>query len=594
MFSIVKLLFGIIERKEKNKLFLFFLILITFAAFDAFTLAMIIPLMEIMIDFEEGIKNQSLIAIFNFFSLPTFGKNMLYFLILFFLLASILKAVTQVVVYKMTAVIPYQILYKKSSSLINIYAELSWLKFISLNSNDLIKTITKSNELTAYAYVVLLQFFTSLIVTLFLTSLLLFFYPFPTLISILILAIISLLIFKIIKPKQQRAGEKREEALSSIFINASEIILSMQEIRILGSKNFFRQKFLKDAKKLSDAFSVTTFFPPIPNVLIEITAVLALVGLLSFTLLMNLDFLSLIPALIFFVAVARRLLPSVSQITSHFISLKGLEPSIKVISNELSRKVDFEVSNKKLDQIEKTNNKNWSEISMQNIIFGYGEKNVLRDINFKIINKKSIALVGPSGAGKSTLINIILGLIEPDKGKFFVDKNLVEDLSFLKNNIGLVPQIINIIDDTLKNNIIFGREYDENKYKQSLVFANLDGLISELPLKENTILGERGINLSGGQRQRIAIARALYNKPDIIIFDEATASLDNINEEIIQKTISNLLKEKTIISVAHRLTSIKNFDEIFILDKGKIVSSGTYEELLEKSELFQKLSKEIK
>ena len=184
----------------------------------------------------------------------------------------------------------------------------------------------------------------------------------------------------------------------------------------------------------------------------------------------------------------------------------------------------------------------------------------------------------------------MLGLLKPSQGEIYFDNKLSDSFEPLNNNVGLVPQIINIIDDTIENNIVFGRTYDEEKLKRSIKISNLNEVLNDLDNGLDTILGERGISLSGGQRQRVAIARAIYNDPDLIIFDEATSSLDNISEKIIKTTISELSKHKTIISIAHRMNSIRDFDVIHVLDEGKIVSSGDYENLIKNSDLFRKLT----
>ena len=589
MIGIFKKLFSIVDKKEKLHLYFFFIILILFALFDSFSLALIIPLMELMISFEDGIQNETLINIFNFFELPTYGISMLYYVLTIFFVISLLKAVTQVVVYRMTAFIPYKILFNKSLSLIDIYTKMSWEKFITLNSNDLIKTITKSNELNAYAYVVLLQFFTSVVVTIFLFSLLFIFNPVFTLSASIFLVLISFIIVKYIRPVQQKGGEDREDALSNIFIHASELMLSMQEIRILNSTSFFRKKFLKDASQLSNAFKVTTFYPPVPNVIIEIIAVAISMMIFLYILNSDIDFVSLFPSFVFIVAVARRLLPSVSQINSHFITLKGLEPSINIIKEELSKKEYDGFEGALKTKLEKKH-KDWSEIKITNLDFSYNSKKVLRSLNVNIIRGNSIAFVGSSGAGKTTLMNVLLGLLKPDQGEIYFDNKLSDSFNSLNNNVGLVPQIINIIDDTIENNIVFGRTYDEEKLKRSIKISNLNEVLNGLDNGLDTILGERGISLSGGQRQRVAIARAIYNDPDLIIFDEATSSLDNISEKIIKTTISELSKHKTIISIAHRMSSIRDFDVIHVLEEGKIVSSGDYDYLIKNSDLFRKLT----
>ncbi|MEA2092566.1 MAG: ABC transporter ATP-binding protein, partial [Patescibacteria group bacterium] len=203
-------------------------------------------------------------------------------------------------------------------------------------------------------------------------------------------------------------------------------------------------------------------------------------------------------------------------------------------------------------------------------------------------------LVGATGSGKTTLVDTILGLLEPTKGKVLVDKkNIKENTQGWQKNIGYIPQSIYLSDDTIRNNIAFGideKEIDEEKIRKALKAAQLDEFVDKLKDKLNTFIGERGIRLSGGQRQRIGIARALYDNPEVLIMDEATSSLDNITEKFVIKAIEQLKKNRTIIIIAHRLTTVKNCDKLYIIKNGQITAEGSYQELLEKSEDFKEMN----
>ena len=209
------------------------------------------------------------------------------------------------------------------------------------------------------------------------------------------------------------------------------------------------------------------------------------------------------------------------------------------------------------------------EIKLKNISYKYEEssKLTLDNINLTIRKGQSIAFVGPTGAGKSTLIDIITGLLVPDKGNIMIDNDKIEDCNEnWQENIGYVPQSTFIMDDSLMNNIAFGipkELIDEEAVKNAINLANLETFVRNLPYGLNTILGECGARISGGEKQRIAIARALYKDPDVLIFDEATSSLDSDTEKKIINEIEILKKDKTIISIAHRIYTIKNYDYIY-------------------------------
>ena len=237
-----------------------------------------------------------------------------------------------------------------------------------------------------------------------------------------------------------------------------------------------------------------------------------------------------------------------------------------------------------------------NHIILNNINYSYpkSSNNALKNIELKIPAKSTVGFVGATGSGKTTVIDIILGLLEAQEGNLQVDNKVIDDQNrkAWQRSIGYVPQEIYLADDTIAANIAFGKK--NSKYiKQADVeraakIANLhDFIIQELPNKYETKVGERGIRLSGGQRQRIGIARALYNKPQVLILDEATSALDNLTEQAVMDAVHNLGKDITIIMIAHRLSTVKECDIIFLLEKGELKAQGTFEKLIEINDKFR-------
>ena len=231
-------------------------------------------------------------------------------------------------------------------------------------------------------------------------------------------------------------------------------------------------------------------------------------------------------------------------------------------------------------------------VSLKNVTFSYGEKQVLKNVNLEIKENSKVAFVGETGSGKSTIIKLISGLISPQHGVVEIDK---KDLSTLKldsyyDHLSYLSQDSPIFDGTLKENIVFDKEIDDEKIIEVLKLVELEKFYSKLKNGLQTELGERGILISGGERQRIALARLFFDDSKIIILDEATSAMDNITEEKVMKVITEKLSNKTFIIIAHRLNTIKNVDEIFVLKNGEILSSGTYNSLQKKCEYFKELS----
>ena len=233
-------------------------------------------------------------------------------------------------------------------------------------------------------------------------------------------------------------------------------------------------------------------------------------------------------------------------------------------------------------------------INFKDVRLNYDDKEVLKGINLSASKSQTVALVGSSGGGKSSIVNLLMRFYDANGGAIEINGENIKnfDLGSLRQNIGLVTQRVYIFNDTVANNVAYGREYDEAKVELALKTANAYDFVSNLPEGAQTVLNEFGTNLSGGQRQRIAIARALYDDPQILIFDEATSALDNESEQQITKAIANLQKEKIIFIIAHRLSTVQNADKIAVISGGKVVGFDTDEALSKSCEIYAKLKGE--
>ena len=237
-------------------------------------------------------------------------------------------------------------------------------------------------------------------------------------------------------------------------------------------------------------------------------------------------------------------------------------------------------------------------IKLDNISFNYPDKEekALNELTLEIPVNQVIGLVGASGSGKSTAIDILLGLIEPQRGSLVVDGEEIKGQKkrAWQNNVGFVPQAIFLADSSIRENIAFGiprEEIDEDRVARAAKMAHLDELLERLPEGSDTRVGERGIQLSGGQRQRIGIARALYDDAEVLVLDEATSALDGITEKLVMDAIHDFSGKKTIIMIAHRLATVKKCDCIYLLDNGKAIGKGKYEDLVTRSDMFQEMAR---
>ena len=244
---------------------------------------------------------------------------------------------------------------------------------------------------------------------------------------------------------------------------------------------------------------------------------------------------------------------------------------------------------------EKTLNENIREIAFKNVSLKYEDSYALNDVNLSIKQGENIALVGDSGGGKSTFINMLLRFYDPDSGEVSVNSTNIKEFTqnSLKHHISLVSQRIYIFQDSLAANVAYGQTIDEKKVHEALALADASSFVSSLEDGIHTKMEEFGANLSGGQRQRVAIARAIYKHSSLLLFDEATSALDNESEKRIQQALDTYTKDKITITIAHRLSTIEDADKILVMQQGRIVASGTHQELLETSEVYQRLAGEF-
>lgn len=286
-----------------------------------------------------------------------------------------------------------------------------------------------------------------------------------------------------------------------------------------------------------------------------------------------------------------RFIPALNIITSSLTSIRLRKYAIDLIV-DLIKEANLLSGKEKSERVYKKDfikNEIFSNnIKLKNISFNYGtdKKVAVNNINIDIAKGKSVGLIGKSGSGKSTLVDIIIGLLEPSTGEILIDDSNIgtKKISWQKQ-LGYVPQEVYLLDDTIRNNITFGiekEEIDEKLLSDVIEKSQLKNLVNSLTKKLDTFIGDRGARLSGGEKQRIGIARALYNKPKVIVFDEATSSLDIYNENKILKEIYENKKDKTLIIISHRNNTVKYCDLIYVMEDGKIIDNGTFEQIMKK------------
>jgi len=385
------------------------------------------------------------------------------------------------------------------------------------------------------------------------------------------LGLISYLFFQITKKRLSEWGKKRQDLDGLISQIILETLTGIKEIKIKGKEVFFLKKYASNTFYKANINALFTTINLVPRYYLEFMSIFALASFITMMLLQGRPLTSLITIVGVFVAAIFRMLPSVNKIISSFQVIKYNKYALDVLLKEF-KQIEFEGFPKTVASnsypIKKT-------IALKGLNFNYNSTSkVLKNASFEIKKGSFVGIIGESGAGKSTLVDVLLGLYPVNHKNIFIDETPISDqIRLFQNNIGYVAQEIFLLDNSIKNNIALGIPEDEidiNRVNEVIQLAQIKSFVETLPNGINTIVGEHGDQLSGGQRQRIGIARALYQNPDVLIFDEATSALDNETEKEILKVIFSLKKGKTIIMIAHRLSTLEKCDVVFQIEKGEI------------------------
>lgn len=399
------------------------------------------------------------------------------------------------------------------------------------------------------------------------------------------------------RQKLSSIGARRAEANKLRFKTLSEVLSGIKEVRMTGHEQYFIDSFTEALERYSGLMITGGLIAQLPKYLMESLAFGGILGITLYIVGFKQSMQEVIPVATLYAVAAYRILPALQQITQALATLQFNRKSLNVISHDLTITKDYP-SAEQIREDRKQPIICEDAIRLREISFRYptAETNAVERLSMTIHKNTTTGLVGHTGAGKSTIADIVLGLLIPQSGEVTIDQTRITEHSAHAWQIhtGYVPQQIFLTDDTIARNIAFGVNPDDIDHDALIEAAHMAHIYKfvneELLDRFDAVVGERGIRLSGGQRQRIAIARALYHKPDLIVFDEATNALDGATEAIIRQSVRELAGSKTLLIIAHRLNTVKDCDVIHVLENGRIIASGSYDELIENCELFRNMA----
>ena len=593
-------IFSLLNKDQKRIIFFLQLLILLVALLEIVNLFTIIPFVTLLSDLSVLNNDGYISYIYNFLSFQSPGNFLIFFGVLFLstiFIANLFQIFATWIITRYSMKIGTTL----SSRLYSFYLNQPWLFHANNNSSKLINKISQEVDritigiiqpaLLINARIVLSAF---LLIGMFIYS--------PKIALILIFVIVSsyLIIYNYIKKKVSKNGIIVSRTQDTRHKLMTEGFGGIREVLISDKQNFFTKQFSKASNDWAESVGRNQAFSLIPRYIVELIAFSLIIFSILFIVINETEanFIKILPVLSIYALCAVKLLPAFQVIFLYFTIIRA---NLNAFNNIRENLIDC----KKYEKIILENKTNIdfkieleSDLIFSNVNFKYSNresKNIINNLSLSIKSKQMIGIVGKSGSGKSTIIDLITGIIFPDSGSVFVDgiKLTKNNIKIWQKNISLVSQSIFISDSSIEENIAFGvvpDQIDREKIWTALEKSQLIDFVNQLPNKTKTILGEKGVQISGGQRQRIGIARSLYNKSKLLIFDEATSSLDGITEENIINSINNIKNENTIVIVAHRLLSVRNCDKIFFMDSGKLVDHGNYEDLLNRNHLFRKMA----
>ena len=572
--STLRIVWAILTQKERRNLIWIFSLMLFGTVLETFSLGLVVPVVGLLTKSEYLKSHPRIDELLNYPSQTQFVVGAMLLLVLVYVVKSIFLIGSLWVQYGYSTAVTKRL----GRTLFENYLKQPFTYHLQRNSATLIRNSQNSASVMSGTIDPILSIAADALVTTGMMMLLLVIEPKGTIITILVFALSSLALRRFSSRRIRLWGEAQNFHKGKIIQHLQQGFGGVKDVKILGRENYFVNQYSDHLDGNANVLRRFSLAQAIPRFGLEILMMIGLASLVSTMVLSGQELTGILPVLGLFGAAAFRLLPAVNRSILSAQTINLNRPLVDGVAADLGLSISTTSTKSVHGHLA-------SSISVENLSFSYetSTTQALTGVSIDIARGEAVGLVGPSGSGKSTLVDILLGLLEPTSGRVLVDGNDIrENLRGWQDQIGYVPQSIFLTADTLRRNVAFGLpkgEIDDDAVKSAIRSAQLEDFVASLPDGLDTIVGERGVRLSGGQRQRIGIARALYNNPDVLVLDEATSSLDTDTEHGVMQAVQALQGEKTVIIVAHRLSTVEYCDRLYRLENARIVDEGTFSEV---------------
>ena len=560
MFKLIKKVFSLLNNKDKKAFYKILALSIFISFVEMIGVSLIMPFIQISMDFSQIHQHNYYEKIYSFFHIKNELNFVLYFG-LFLISFYLFRSLANLFYYYKMSVFSKRSYLTLTNRLFSKFIGFSYRNFVEKNSSELIKTITTEAQYVSQILSAFILLFGEIVIVLVIYALLLFVNWKLTLMITTFLILSAYTMSKSVTKMIKKVGIEREEAHRDFYKILGTTFGNFKMIKLQSKEPIIEDKFSSVGNTLFRAYIKSDTLSHVPRLFLEaMSFILVIIMILYWVITMQTDISSKIGILSLFLLALYRLMPSINRILTNYNQIIFLQSSLDQLITNLTYEKEL------IGDEDISFNK---RILLKNITFGYNKGQIiLKDINLEIKKGEKIAFVGASGSGKSTLVDLIVGLYKPYSGEIFIDdeKLCEKNIRSWRQKIGYIPQDVYLFDATVAENVAFTSNKDEidfERVKRVLNQANIWSFLKEHQDGVDTKVGDGGVKLSGGQKQRIAIARALYHDPDILVLDEATSALDEKTEKAIMREVYKVGKDKTLIIIAHRLSTLEGCNLVY-------------------------------